>query len=392
MAKLVGGNEDVVLEMKGVPGMKLTVLANSATFPDGSTTGMASVSQVHMDQVPMQPPNGSLPPLAGTLQPLGAKFDPPVRVQFPNVNGLPPGTVSEMFQFHHDTSRFVPIGKGTVTEDGRFIISDPGFGLPTGGWHLLVALFTLIANTSQCGECEALVGNICDPRPKRNAPCNGGIGGAENKCTTMGVCDGNGFCAGRKTKGGKIEGSGQDIQAFIDKLDQCDSKSMGLLSNICSSGGDKLEKIKFEIGRKMETEAGSGQKGVVIGDDHRTGKVDMEDLDAMDNPARRGPNCGLARDSCQTIIHFIQERINLQNGNDFNTAHNGATSKEKDYRNTINLNGKPIGTKFCTNSEPDSNINWSICTGYDLNGDLQPDFTEILKENKITRDFSMVCR
>lgn len=138
MAKLVGGNEDVVLEMKGVPGAQLTVLANSATFPDGSTTGMASVSQVHMDQVPMPPPNGSLPPIAGTLQPIGAKFDPPVRIQFPNINGLPPGTVTEMYQFHHDTSRFVPVGKGTVTEDGRFIISDPGFGLQTGGWHVVI--------------------------------------------------------------------------------------------------------------------------------------------------------------------------------------------------------------------------------------------------------------
>ena len=135
MAKIVGGNEDVVLEMKGVPGMTLTVFANSATFPDGSTTGLASVSQVHMDQVPMQPPNGTLPPLAGTLQPLGAKFDPPVRVQFPNVDGLPPGTIIDLFQFHHDTSRFVPVGKGTVTEDGQFVVSDPGFGLQTGGWH-----------------------------------------------------------------------------------------------------------------------------------------------------------------------------------------------------------------------------------------------------------------
>ncbi|MDH5763131.1 MAG: PKD domain-containing protein, partial [Nitrospinota bacterium] len=135
-AKLVGGSEDVVLEMKGVPGATLTVFANSATFPDGSTTGMASVSQVHMDQVPMQPPNGILPPLAGTLQPLGAKFDPPVRVQFPNINGLPPGSITDLFQFHHDTSRFVPMGRGTVTEDGRFVISDPGFGLQTGGWHV----------------------------------------------------------------------------------------------------------------------------------------------------------------------------------------------------------------------------------------------------------------
>ena len=135
-AQTVGGASDVTLVMKNMPGVELKVFANSTTFKNGSKTGTVSISQVHMDQVPMQPPNGSIPPLAGTLQPLGAKYDPPVRMQFPNINVLPPGTITELFQFHHDTSRFVPVGKGTVSEDGRFVVSDPGFGLPTGGWHL----------------------------------------------------------------------------------------------------------------------------------------------------------------------------------------------------------------------------------------------------------------
>src|SRR5580704_17307098 len=92
----VGGAQNVVLTMAGVPGFQLTIFANSVTFPDGTHVGQMSLSQVHADKVPMQPPNGTAPLIVGTLQPPGVLFNPPVQVQYPNVTGLPPGMVVEV--------------------------------------------------------------------------------------------------------------------------------------------------------------------------------------------------------------------------------------------------------------------------------------------------------
>lgn len=133
-AKIVGGNEDVSLAIPGVPGLELTVLANSVTFPDGSRTGLLSINQVHLDKVPMAPPGGIIfSPPAWTIQPPNVRFDPPARIALPNT-GLVPGTLVDLFQFDHDINRFTNVGTGTVVPDGSRIVSDRGFGITKTGW------------------------------------------------------------------------------------------------------------------------------------------------------------------------------------------------------------------------------------------------------------------
>ena len=134
-SKVVGGDEDVLLTMAGVPGVVYRVFAHSATFPDGSKIGRLTLSQVHADKVPMAPPNGTAPRVVGTLQPARVKFDPPVQIQVPNTEGLLPGQVVEVYSFDHDLEQFVSGGTARVSEDGSVIISDPGFGLRVSGWH-----------------------------------------------------------------------------------------------------------------------------------------------------------------------------------------------------------------------------------------------------------------
>jgi hypothetical protein len=134
-SKIVGGDEDVVLTMKGAPGVAYTVFAHSATFPDGSKVGRLTLSQVHGDKVPMAPPNGTAPGIVGTLQPARVKFNPPIRIQVPNSSGLPPGQVVEVYSFDHDLEQFVSGGTARVSKDGSVIVSDPGFGLRVSGWH-----------------------------------------------------------------------------------------------------------------------------------------------------------------------------------------------------------------------------------------------------------------
>ncbi len=133
-SKLVGGDEEVVLLMTGVPGVAFTVFPHSATFPDGSTVGPLMLTQVPADKVPMPPPNGTAPRVVWTLQPAGVRFDPPIRVQLPNTDGLRPGQVIELFQFDHDLEQFVSVGAARVSEDGSVIVSDPGFGITKSGW------------------------------------------------------------------------------------------------------------------------------------------------------------------------------------------------------------------------------------------------------------------
>jgi len=133
--RIVGGPEDVTVTVPEVPGFSLTVLAGSATFPDGSHTGLVSVTPVHADKIPMAPGSGMQPRFIVTVQPAGAHFDPPAPVTFPNVDGLPAGAVTEMFSFDHDLGEFVSIGTGTVSEDGTVVASDPGFGIVKAGWH-----------------------------------------------------------------------------------------------------------------------------------------------------------------------------------------------------------------------------------------------------------------
>ena len=132
---MIVGNEDVTLTLEEVPGFALTVKAGSVTFPDGSKIGKMSVTVVNSSKVPMAPPNGMQPQFIVTIQPAGAKFDPPAPLQLPNVDGHKPGAEVEMYSYDHDLEEFVTIGWGTVSDDGKLIQSNIGVGVIKAGWH-----------------------------------------------------------------------------------------------------------------------------------------------------------------------------------------------------------------------------------------------------------------
>jgi hypothetical protein len=123
------------VKIPAVPGFALDVAPGSVTFPGGGRNGTVSVTAVHIDKIPMPPGAGMQPRLIVTIQPAGARFEPPARLSLPNVDGRAPGSVTELFSFDHALGAFVSVGTGTVSEDGEVLQSDPGFGVVEAGWH-----------------------------------------------------------------------------------------------------------------------------------------------------------------------------------------------------------------------------------------------------------------
>ena len=128
--------KNTVLEVVGVEGFRVIVEPGSMTIggepaPEGATL---SLDQVHFDDIPMPMPDGATPLLAWTLQPAGARFAPPARIEYPNVAGLPPGAASSFLSFDHATERFEIVASGRVSDDGSTIVSDPGDGIGIAGW------------------------------------------------------------------------------------------------------------------------------------------------------------------------------------------------------------------------------------------------------------------
>jgi len=133
-AVIAGGDQDVTLHLKGMPGATMTVFAHSLhDSANQPFTNQVTWTQVNVERMPMAPPLGSQPRLVWTVQPAGLRFNPPARICIPNV-GAPAGQLLEMFGFDHDLGAFVSLGTATVTADGSEVCSDPGFGVTKSGW------------------------------------------------------------------------------------------------------------------------------------------------------------------------------------------------------------------------------------------------------------------
>ncbi|HLX06394.1 MAG TPA: carboxypeptidase regulatory-like domain-containing protein [Thermoanaerobaculia bacterium] len=162
------------LTLPDVPGFALQIAPGSVTFPNGSRSGLVSVTVVHADRVPMVPNFGQQPRLIVTIQPAGARFDPPARLTLPNVDGLAPGSVTEMYSFDHDLGHFVSIGPATVSDDGTVVTANPGVGVIKAGWHCCgnPATSGLPFDCPDCKTCEGAIGLLCIPDPTQNGlPC-----------------------------------------------------------------------------------------------------------------------------------------------------------------------------------------------------------------------------
>lgn len=152
------------LKLPSFPGFSLEIAPGSVSFPGGSRSGVVSATLVHVDKVPMVPNFGQQPRFIVTIQPAGARFDPPARLTMPNVDGFAPGQVTELYSFDHDLGHFVSIGPATVSNDGQRIVSNPGVGILKAGWHCGGSP-SGSGTAHDCGECAVCVNGCCKPKP-----------------------------------------------------------------------------------------------------------------------------------------------------------------------------------------------------------------------------------
>jgi hypothetical protein len=214
------GDKDVTLTLPDVPGFALEVKAGSVTFPDGKKTGKLSVTPVNASRIPMPPPNGMQPQFIVTIQPIGAKFDPPARLSLPNVDGHRPGKQVEMYSYDHDLEEFVAIGLGTVSTDGSVIKSNDGVGVIKAGWHCGSQPGGR-GCSHDCGICTDCDGNCnCvpkdgDPRVSECKKCQKGKQVPDDTKTPKSISNIPNDCK----KPGCKKGSAQQIPDTSDKPD-----------------------------------------------------------------------------------------------------------------------------------------------------------------------------
>jgi hypothetical protein len=160
------------LTVPEAPGFSLTFTPGQVTFPGGSKTGCVSVTVVNGDKVPMVPGFGQQPRFIVTIQPAGAIFNPPAAITLPNVDGLQPRAVTEMYSFDHDIGSFVAIGTGIVSDDGQVIRSAPGVGVLKAGWHC-GGNPAANGTVADCPACQWCQNNKCVTDPAQDAKrCN----------------------------------------------------------------------------------------------------------------------------------------------------------------------------------------------------------------------------
>jgi hypothetical protein len=123
-------------------GVQVMVPANSLFADNGVRGGKVGLALVPPDRLPEPLPPGLQMPFVITVQTDGPQnFDRPVPVRFPNLpdaktgETLAPGEKTALMSFNHDTGRWEIAGPMTVSADGKFLETDPGYGIRQPGWH-----------------------------------------------------------------------------------------------------------------------------------------------------------------------------------------------------------------------------------------------------------------
>jgi len=152
-------SRQTILTMEGVDGLEFIIEPGSMTLADGTparTNQTVSVNRVDPDRIPMPLPDQATGPIAWTVQPAGATFDPPIAVRMPNTAGLAPGTEVAFLSFDHDLAQFEVVASGTISDDGAFAVTDPGSGITKAGWGGICPPYSATGDVRSCSDAETV--------------------------------------------------------------------------------------------------------------------------------------------------------------------------------------------------------------------------------------------
>ena len=228
------GDPDAILTVEGMDGLEMRVKAGSMRLADGESAPNGQpiyLNQVHEDAIPMPIPDGASPPFTWTLQPAGATFDPPIEIKYPNMSGLQAGSIAYFLSFNHDTSRFEIIASGHVTDDGAYIMTDPGSGLSLAGWGCNCPPYSVTGECCTGCEVECCDGVCCNCACCEGKCCNG-------RCCTD--CCGGQCCSGECCNGQCCSGGKKCCEGKCCK-DCCDGRCCDTVccEGICCPEGTK---------------------------------------------------------------------------------------------------------------------------------------------------------
>ena len=140
-------------------GVSMMIPANTAMNPDGTMySGPISISMVPVDSAPRELPEDLQPNFLITLQPVNIRFNNPVPITFPNLDGLPPGFLVELTSLS-ERGGFERVGYGEVTEDGSSIRTVSG-GIVATTWHTITVI-RMVAEPIRIGDNGSEKGDTC---------------------------------------------------------------------------------------------------------------------------------------------------------------------------------------------------------------------------------------
>ena len=196
--------ESIVIERTFGPGEAPTRVhvpaGTKVTWPKDLAVANQELALIDIatNRTPMPLPDGLYSRHVIAVQPGGTKFEPPLPLDLPNVDGLPPGAQVEVMSFDHDQARYLAVGTATVTPDGERVITDAGSGVKVGAWHAsppqrapdeCTVQGSLVGPNGKKLFCKCILpdGKVFECEPGKpfsayNIPCDGTQSKVEVKC------------------------------------------------------------------------------------------------------------------------------------------------------------------------------------------------------------------